>query len=206
MANDDLRDAKLWVPPGHFYSPIPSLQQVAQHADRIFRAPPRTLPGIDLRETAQLALLDALAGFYAEMPWTAERQPGLLYWYDNTAFSWPDAIALHCMLRRARPARIVEVGSGYSTLLMLDVNRRFFDARIAITVLDPEPATLPQVLRSADHDRGRLLAVGLQDAPFELFTALQRGDILFVDSTHVCKIDSDVSRLLFEILPALVPG
>jgi predicted O-methyltransferase YrrM len=196
----------LWVPPGHYYSPIPSLQQVGQHEDRIFAAPPRTLPGIDLREAEQLQLLDSLGAFYDEMPWGARPRPGLLYHYDNTAFSYPDAIMLHGMLRHVRPARVVEAGSGWSTLLMLDSNRAFFGDRIAITAIDPAPATLPRVLRPEDHDRGTLLTVGLQDAPLETFTALQPGDILFIDSTHVCKVDSDVNRLLFEILPALAPG
>jgi predicted O-methyltransferase YrrM len=204
-----LRDAgkgDLWVPPGHFYSPIPALAEVLRCQERIFAPPPRRLPGIDLREAEQLALLATFGGHHDEMPWAPEALPGLLYRYENTAFSYADAVFLHCMLRHIAPRRILEAGSGWSTCLMLDCNRRFFGDRIQITAIDPAPATLPQVLRPEDHGRGRLVTAGLQDAPLELFAALEAGDVLFVDSTHVCRIDSDVNRLLFEILPSLAEG
>lgn len=203
---DDGTPGGMWVPPGHFYSPIPSLDDVARHADRIFAPPPRTLPGVDLREAQQVDLVQQLAAFHDEMPWRDEPVPGLLYRYGNGAFDAADAVLLHGLLRHVRPARIVEAGSGWSTCLMLDCNRRFFGDRIAITAIDPLPATLPRVLRPEDHGRGRLLAMPLQDAPLSLFTELVAGDVLFVDSTHVCRIDSDVNRLLFEILPVLAPG
>jgi predicted O-methyltransferase YrrM len=196
----------LWAPPGHFYSPIPSIDEVLRCQDRIFAPPPRTLPGIDLREPEQVALLGTFSRYHDEMPWAPQGQSGLLYRYENTAFSYADAVFLHCMLRHIAPRRVLEAGSGWSTCLMLDSNRRFFNDRIQLTAIDPAPATLPQVLQPEDHGRGRLVTCGLQDAPLELFEELQAGDLLFVDSTHVCRIDSDVNRLLFEILPRLADG
>ena len=50
--------------PGHYYSPVPDLRLVRADRDRIFANERRELPGIDLREKAQLALLEEFATYY----------------------------------------------------------------------------------------------------------------------------------------------
>lgn len=55
---------KTWVPPGHFYSPIPSTEDVANRREEIFDRTARELPGIELNESAQLSLLDELSKYY----------------------------------------------------------------------------------------------------------------------------------------------
>jgi len=51
-----------------------------------------------------------------------------------------------------------------------------------------------------------MLPSRLQDVDASEFEALRANDILFIDSTHVSKINSDVNRIFFEILPRLSPG
>jgi hypothetical protein len=195
-----------FVPAGHFYSPIPSLEELARDAAVVFAAPPRTLPGLDLREDEQLALLRSFVPYYGEMPFTATRAPGLRYFFENPAYSYSDAILLHCMIRHLRPARIIEVGSGYSSCVTLDTNERFFDNRIATTFIEPYPELLFSLSTPEDRTRMRVLGSRLQDVDLAEFAALEPGDILFVDSTHVSKVHSDVNRLVFQILPSLKPG
>ncbi len=212
------RDRLLWdhrfVPPGHFYSPIPALDEVARDAGRIFADPPRVLPGIDMREEvrAQLGsllpdqLLERFVRFYEEMPFTPEPDPTLRYRFDNGAYSYFDAIALYCMIRHLQPARIVEIGSGHSSCITLDTNESFFADRIETVFVEPYPKTLRALIRPEDAARVQIVETRLQDVPAALFATLGENDILFIDSTHVGKIGSDVSLLFAEILPALRPG
>lgn len=205
---DDLRAEvahwKTWMSPGHFYSPIPSPDEVRRRESEIFADPPPTLPGIDMNAEAQFALVQELQAFYAEMPFPRVKSDGTRYWFDNWAFSYADAIFLYSMLRHLRPQRVIEIGSGFSSAAMLDTNERFLDRATALTFIDPDPSTVRALLKP--DDQAEIVASPLQDVPLERFDALEANDILFVDSTHVAKTGSDVNRILFDILPRLKPG
>lgn len=194
-------------PPGHYYSPIPSLEIVARQSASIWPASlPRSLPGVDLNEAGQLALMEQFAPLYAEQPFTSQPSGGLRYGFDNAWFCHADALALYAFIRLTRPRRIVEIGSGYSSAVMLDTNDRFFGGAIACTFIEPEPDRLRSLLRPGDEGRHRVIATPVQDVDVSPFTSLEAGDILFVDSSHVSKVGSDVNRIFFEILPALAAG
>lgn len=195
-----------WVPPGHFYSPMPSLAEIRADEDKIFDSSTKEIPGIDLNERGQLELLEGLAKFYPEMPFGPTKKPGLRYYFENSSYLWSDGIFLYCMLRHLRPKRIIEVGSGYSSCLMLDVNELFLENSAQCTFIDPYPNRLLSLISHSDQMRNRILPKRLQDIDTALFKELEPGDLLFIDSTHVSKINSDVNHLLFRVLPALKPG
>lgn len=192
-------------PPGHFYSPVPDFADVQRRSAELFGARPRTIAGVDLREEAQLALVPVFARLQRDQPF-AEGPGPLRYRLDNTAFGHGDALTLHSMMRHHRPRRIVEVGCGWSSGVMLDTDELFLGGRTELTFVEPYPETLRLVARPEDLRRARFLPVPVQAAPRELFRELEAGDILFIDSTHVSKIGSDVNALFFEILPSLRPG
>jgi hypothetical protein len=195
-----------FVPPGHFYSPLPDVSSVLQEWTRIVRQDPESIPGIDLREHAQLELLEGWDRFYGEQPFGERRGNGLRYGFENISYSYSDGFFYHCMIRQFEPRRIVEIGSGHTTCLALDTSDRFFGGAIEITCIEPYPQLLKDLLPPGDEHRVKLLPVRLQDVPLEVFASLEANDILFVDSTHVSKIGSDVNRILFDIVPRLRPG
>ncbi len=202
----ELERYRTWVPPGHFYSPLPALDEVRRDEARIFGPPPLELPGVDLDPEGQLALLAELRAYYGEMPFAPARQPGLRYFFDNPNFGYADGIALYCMLRHLRPRRVVEIGSGYSSALILDTNEEAFAGAIRCAFIEPYPELLRSLLAPGDEARVELQAARLQDVDARRFDALEANDVLFVDSTHVSKVDSDVNQIFFEILPRLAPG
>lgn len=193
-------------PPGHFHSPIPDMDEVRRDDALLFGPPPASIPGIDMREAEQLALLQQFAKLYPDIPFGDEPRPGLRYHYLNPAYSFSDAIMLHCMLRTLRPRQLVEVGSGYSSCVTLDTNQYFLDQGLRTTFIDPNPHLVNSLLRAEDLITTTILPNTLQSVDMGVFTALRENDVLFIDSTHVSKIGSDVNRLLFEIFPALAPG
>lgn len=194
-----------FVPPGHFYSPIPDWDAARKDSARIFRAQP-SIPGIDMRDEAQCKLLHELAGYYHEIPFADQPNGRTRYYYQNSAYSYCDAIFLYGMLRHLRPKRLVEIGSGFSSCVTLDTNDLFLDGSMELTFVEPYPELLHSLLRESDRARVRIEPKRLQDVDIDVFSGLRAGDILFVDSTHVSKIDSDVNRIIFEILPALDAG
>lgn len=190
-------------PPGHFYSPVPDMAEIEAQAARLF-APRRDVPGVALHEPEQLALFRALAALAREAP--LEPVPGVStrYGLDNPSYGIGDASMLQAMLRHLRPRRYLEVGSGYTTALALDVNERFLGGTMSVTAIEPFPELLRKVLRP--DDPVELLARPVQSVPIERFAALESGDVLFIDSTHVLKTGSDVQFLYTEVLPVLAQG
>jgi len=195
-----------FAPPGHFYSPLPSPEELERDSPRLFGVPPPTVPGIDLNEASQLALLDEFSRYYLDLPFPVEKRHDFRYYFDNPAYSFSDAICLYGMIRHLRPKRIVEVGSGHSSCVMLDTSDLFLDGGVAHTFIEPYPEKLLSLLKPEDPRRVTILKQRVQDVGLAPFLALERNDILFIDSSHVVKIGSDVSYLLGEILPRLQVG
>jgi hypothetical protein len=196
---------KFWMPPGHFYSPIPSIPDVKLNEHEIFECPP-AIRGVDLNETGQLELLRQLAVFYPDQPFAPEAIPGRRYLFENPNYSYNDAIVLYCMMRHARPRRIIEIGSGYSSCAMMDVNELFLGDSIDFTFIDPYPQLLRDIIKESDRDRVCILGQRAQDVDPDLYRKLAASDILFVDSSHIAKTGSDVNYIIFKILPLLEEG
>ena len=205
---DELRAVveKLYEPPGHFYSPITLATEIRQRESTIFDVGSRTIPGVDLNETGQLQLFAALTEFYHEQPFQATKEAGLRYLFENPAFSYFDAIVLYAMIRLLKPRRVIEIGCGYSSCVLLDTNERFFANRIDCTFVEPYPQLLYSLLKESDRSRITVIPKKLQEVDLDVFAQLQPNDILFVDSSHVSKTGSDVNHVFFHILPRLIPG
>lgn len=193
-----------FFPPGHFYSPLPSREEVAEAFVRGGFGPP--FPAIDLNEAGQLARLERFAPWYAEQPFPEKQTEGARFYLDNPSYGHFDALMLYSMLREARPRRIIEVGSGFSSAAMLDVSERVLGGGVNFTFIDPDMTRLRPLLRASDAAHVTLIEKRVQEVPLEAFTALRENDVLFIDSSHVSKIGSDVNRLYFDVLPVLAPG
>lgn len=206
-AREDLERRAGFVPPGHFYSPLPSLEEFEADRPRIY-APSRraTVPGIDLDDDGHRGLLEAFAELYRAMPFREDAGDDHRYHLGNGVFGHGDGIFLYAMLRHRGSRRVIEVGSGYSTAVMLDTSELFMDGALDLTLVEPYPDRLQSLLRPGDDRRITLIEGRVQDVPVDTYLALDRGDILFVDSTHVAKVGSDVNHLVFEVLPVLRPG
>jgi hypothetical protein len=192
-------------PAGHYYSPIPSKEDVLRY---VKSKPPLTadIPGVRMNEQGQRRLLNDYSDFYGDLTFPEKQSPGHRYFYQNDFFSYSDAIFLHCFLRKYTPKRIVEIGSGFSSAVILDTVEGFASPKPEITFIEPYPDRLNSLL--SDDDRRRVLLIDrkVQEVSLEIFRSLQSGDFLFIDSSHVVKCGSDLQLLLFEVLPYLQPG
>ncbi len=202
----EVRKWQTWMPPGHYYSPIPSIPEIKGDTERIFKKQEPFLSDIQLNENAQLELLTKLSAFGATQPFTSEKTEKTRYYFENDFYSYADGMVLYAMLRHLQPKRVIEVGSGFSSALTLDVNEIFFDHKLELTFIEPYPQRLENLLSERDRKRSSIIVKRLQDVSLSLFTELDNRDILLIDSSHVSKTGSDVNTLIFEILPRLKSG
>jgi len=194
-----------WVPPGHYYSALPDKDEVMKRSQTIFGPAPDHLAGIDLRAREQMGLLASFEKYNADLPFERSLNPRSRFVHPNGSFPYQDAFTLSAMIRRAHPARIIEVGCGASSCVILDTCEAF-NPGAKLTFIEPYPETLLGLTRPEDRARFDLRRNFIQDVPTEIFAGLEENDILFIDTSHASKVGSDVNHIFFEILPALRPG
>lgn len=190
----------LHIAPCHFYSPIPDTRTLAPTT----WTARSSLAGIDMNEAGQLDLLHSLFARHTKTFATFPLKKGdndLEFSFDNDQISGADPFALYAFVRERRPQRIVEVGSGYSTLVTARAVRE--NGQGEILCVEPYPRDfLPRAVEGI----GTIVRQPVQSVDMAVFEALGPGDILFIDSTHVSRIGSDVNFLVLEVLPRLAPG
>jgi predicted O-methyltransferase YrrM len=180
-----------------FYQPVVLAEQL----------PPQTwerqeLAGIDLNGGGQLQLLISLLEYRGELESIPGDQPEAFTGpcYNNSMFASPDAEIYYSLIRHFNPKRVVEVGSGYSTLFArcaLDANGNDSE----LICIEPFPrewlCKVPGV---------KLVQRRVEELPLEFFGELGENDILFIDSSHVVRVGGDVCFAYLEVIPSLRPG
>jgi len=118
---------------------------------------------------------------------------------DNVWLPGLDSFALYCFLNILKPARYIEVGSGNSTKF---ARRSITDHNLktTITSIDPQPRA------EIDNICTKVIRKPVEDVDLTLFEQLEENDILFIDNSHRCFMNSDVTTVFLDIIPRLKPG
>jgi hypothetical protein len=188
------------VTPVHFYQPIPETQSLPQKLwDH-----PSELVGIDMNDSVQLDLLrnrfPKFRDEYERFPTKTTGQPSRFYLH-NGLFGGTDALVAYCMVRHFQPRLIIEIGGGFSSLVLGEAAAK--NNSSALICIEP----FPQEFLKRDFPRlHSLIEKRVEDVELEFFSQLDSGDILFIDSSHTVKIGGDVNYLFLEVLPRLKPG
>jgi hypothetical protein len=186
-----------------YYSPIPSTKAIARIAGRGYVVDPSLL-GFDCEE--QKELLSHLAVYQDELAGTPFK-PGKAdeFFWANGMFPIADAYLYYALIRQEKPQRIIEVGSGQSTLMALKALTK--NGNGCISCIEPFPnQRFNEHLAGISGGNYSLIVDELQNIPISLFQEMQCNDILFIDSSHVVKAQSDLIYLFFSILPHLAEG
>ncbi len=196
-------EINLLFPIGHFYSPIADPVDIASRRNRIFARAPMS-QGINFNEASQLELLAKLKPHVETVDYPrAKPDDNITYFYDNDQYPVLDAEFLYGALCHFRPKTMIEIGSGFSSLITADVNRRILGGALNFICVEPYPR---QFLIDGVDGITHLNISKVEDLPLSYFDQLDDGDILFIDSSHVSKVGSDVNYLFFEVIPRLKKG
>jgi hypothetical protein len=198
---EDLQERGWHVQPANWIWPlndVPFLRRETQ-----LWAKQRQPVGVRWQIEDQIELVRRLAGYrdeLADVPREVERRDRFAW--GNGSFGAMDAVAYYGLVRELKPKRVIEVGAGWSSLVLaraLAANGGDTD----VTLVEPYPNM--SVLAGIPPE-WKLERTIVQKAPLEPFQALEAGDVLFYDGSHCVETGGDVNWMLFEVLPALAPG
>jgi predicted O-methyltransferase YrrM len=190
---------------GHYYSPVVDPSELTGPRRPRRNIAPDDILGIELSLEHMKEWWRSNLEVIKSTPFPHNESPQYRYYGLNNIYPFGDAVLLRAMILGHRPKHIIEIGSGFSSACMLDtIDEAELDTQL--TLIEPHTERLRSRLHPGDTDRIRIIEAQVQDVPLDEFSALQAGDILFIDSSHVLKTGSDVHRELFEILPVLAEG
>jgi hypothetical protein len=123
------------------------------------------------------------------------------FYLKNNRFEGLDPILAYCMVRHFKPRQIIEVGGGFSTLLLAQAAEK--NGNTSLHCIEPYPA---EFLTKPLAGLTSVLIKKVEEVDLSVFSRLEADDFLFIDTSHVVKIGGDVNFLLLEVLPRLQPG
>lgn len=183
----------------HYYEPLfdPKHLRYSLRKDRI-------LPGIDFNIKEQLEILNKFKYNEELAKFPQEKTNKLEFYYHNRSFGPPDAQYLYNIIRLFKPKKIIEIGSGYSTLMTINAVRQnkkngqnYFCKHVCI-----EPYGVDWLEKLGL----KIIRERVEDINKDFFLNLEANDILFVDSSHIIRPQGDVLFEYLEILPILKRG
>ncbi len=189
--------------PVHYYSPVPDRNRL-ESFDWNRRA---DLGCIGFDENSQIVLLKSLSEYASECSWPQEPVVGQ-YYSSNGSFGYSSACLLYTMIRKFKPAKVIEVGAGFSTHIicqaLLNNAKEGKPEHSSMVSIEPYPGAM---LQSAKEKFPiNILEDFAENIPLAEYQQLKSGDLLFIDSSHVVRIGGDVNYLFLEVLPRLNPG
>jgi hypothetical protein len=185
----------------NYYSPLPSVARLKANVARWNR--PSALHGIEYDLAAMKSALAELLANYLDVFLTYPPYAEVRQMRFGPGYTAVDALALYMMIRHLKPQRYIEVGSGVSTFYCsLAAERNASEGHpLQITCIEPYPfeklSAIPGI---------RVLPQKVEDVDISMFQQLQENDVLFIDSSHILRVDGDVPFLYLEVLPVLNVG
>lgn len=183
----------------HYYEPLFDDRKLKLPLDK-----DRSLPGIKWNDEEQLSLLEKF-NYQDELnKIPLDKADELSFSFNNPSFGPGDAEYLYCMIRHFKPSRIIEIGSGYSTLMAKEAieNNKIENSLYKCEQICIEPYEMPWLEKTGVQVIRKLV----ENVDVSFFSSLQKNDILFIDSSHMIRPQGDVLFEFLEILPLLNPG
>ena len=183
----------------HYYEPLFNTQALKNPLSAV-----RNLPGIDWGGEGQVAFLEKLnfADELKDLP--QSRASEAEFYINNKSFGAGDAEYWYSLIRAVKPKRIIEIGSGNSTLMAFRAlkKNRESDAGYQCEHICIEPYEQPWLEKTG----AKIIRECVENLPLSFFGQLGNNDILFIDSSHIIRPQGDVLCEYLQILPTLNPG
>ena len=184
-------DLGLHITPNHFYEPIPDTRFLSENRVKIFDT-----NGINFNEKKQLKFLKKIPAYNREFNnYLIENKAD--FYFGNGLYDTFDAILLFSIIREIKPKRIIEIGSGFSTIISSIAGK--LNGNIEITCIDP----YSKFEKNNIFGLSEVIKKPVESIDKEIFLKLHKNDIFFIDSSHTVKVNSDVIYLILEVLPIL---
>ena len=187
-ARSKLQDAGITVTRSDFYSEIPTIQEI-----RNAKRPPR-LDRIFPTNEFLLNYLNRISRYASEFTPPLKSNSEIQFFWENSQFSYSDALTYYCMIRFLKPNQILEIGGGYSSLIAAEALKR--NRKGKLKVIDPFPRDFLKNIPGIN-----LVEIPFQNLESEVLAAsIETDDMVFIDSTHSLKYGSEVLNIYLDFL------
>ena len=164
----------------------------------------RNLPGINFDIDKQIKNLNNFS-FNKELQDLDlnNKSPNFKFNIDNSFFEAGDAEIYYQMIRHFKPKKIIEVGSGRSSLIAKEAinnNKQIDNFTSELTCIEPYEN------QWLEKNEIKVIRKKVEEVESSMFLTLSENDILFIDSSHVIKPQGDIVKIFLEILPKLKSG
>jgi predicted O-methyltransferase YrrM len=200
VADAILMKVGVWPVADHYYHPLINPKK---HITKSLREN-RPLPGVDWNLQEQLHLLSQFNYNDELLAIPQQKTAQIEYYFQNKTYLTGDAEYLYNIIRLKKPARIIEIGSGFSTLMAkkaLDTNKSLTPGYTCKHICI-EPYEMPWLEQTGVE----VIRKRVEEIPISFFQQLEENDILFIDSSHIIRPQGDVLYEYLEILPSLNSG
>lgn len=194
-----IEDIGVKVSPCNFYSSIPSITEIEDSFEYFSDIPPYATSAIFNKPEKSREFLEVLSRFsseYKPLEEGDEGQPSGYFW-KNSQFGWSDAMAYYAMIRYIKPRKIIEIGSGFSTLVAIDAIEKNGSGEVICIEPFPREFLLQSNKIELNKTKAQMISADW------LNNQLNDGDVLFIDSTHTVKTGSDCLHIYLRLLPNL---
>ncbi len=195
---DYLQKQGVHIVPARYYCELPTVEEII-HSFEFRELATGAFNNADIFCSVRMShFVDQMMTYAQEFnPPEAEQGDGQFYW-KNPAFSYCDAMAYYCIIRMLKPTQILEIGSGFSTLVADAALKRNGFGHLVL--IEPYPAAFLSQLSTVD----RVIEKFVQDISLTMLVDLiEQGEIWFIDSTHTVKHGSDCLYIYLKAMPAL---
>jgi hypothetical protein len=183
----------------HYFEPLFDTRALKRPLDQS-----RNLPGINWNVDEQLHLLESFC-FNDELKGIPDSRTGdLVFHFNNVSFECGDAEYLYNLIRLKKPARVFEIGSGNSTLMVIKAidRNKTENSEYLCKHLCIEPYEKPWLEKTGVN----VVRQPAEEVDRKIFAELEENDILFIDSSHIIRPQGDVLFEYLELLPTLRVG
>ncbi|MBR0090673.1 MAG: class I SAM-dependent methyltransferase [Lachnospiraceae bacterium] len=180
----------------HYYEPLFNAKRLSGDLNEL-----RPL-AFDLREKEQLELIGRFHYTDELKNVPTDGVEGENFFYNNRSFSYGDAEILYSIIRFFKPKRIIEIGSGNSTLLAIKAREKNAEEGYTSEHICIEPYEMPWL----EKNHIKVIRKRVEDVDAGVFKQLDENDILFIDSSHMIRPQGDVLKEYLEIIPGLNKG
>lgn len=196
---EELQKHGVNVVPSNFYANIPSIEEIEQSFEYGTEAPPYLDESIFQGEHMQSVLRKLVPHAQDFAPDTEGDEATCTngFFWKNSQFSYSDAMSYFAFLRMLKPSRVVEIGSGFSTLVATEALKR--NGHGEVVCIEPYPRPFLPQLEGVTLRQNKAQDLTAE----ELDALLNDGDVLFIDSTHTVKAGSDCLHIYLRLLPKL---
>ena len=187
------------IVPANFYSQIPLIDDINESFEYRNEGSEVYNAGVFDKDSIE-TFIEELSVYGEEFspPMEGDRENPQGYFWKNPAFSYSDAMSYYCVLRHFKPEHILEIGSGYSTLVANEALKRNGHGRL--TLIEPYPKEFLKNLESVDS----IIESFVQDiAVKDLVELIESTSVWFIDSTHTVKIGSDCLYIYLKVMPEI---